>query len=224
MALTKYNYNSFDLTTAASSGLAFNSNANGFTTDGGGAMTLIKTLTASSDSTISFVHGSSDVVLDSTYPVYLFKLINIHHLGNATGEVNFRDGGSAYDATKTTTFFRTSHRDNDTEVVFGTNGSSLHSSGGSLGQDTGTQQWSGGIGGGESYQAGSGYIYLFNPSSTTFVKHFIIESQIYSAAQSEQSFAAGYCNTTAAIDGVQFSMSSGSIVSGTFKLYGIKDS
>ena len=224
MALTKYNYNSFDLTTAASSGLAFNSSANGFTTDGGGAMTLIKTLTASSDSTISFVHGSSDVVLDSTYPVYLFKLINIHHLGNATGEVNFRDGGSAYDATKTTTFFRTSHRDNDTEVVFGTNGSSLHSGGGSLGQDTGTQQWSGGIGGGESYQAGSGYIYLFNPSSTTFVKHFIIESQIYSAAQSEQSFAAGYCNTTAAIDGVQFSMSSGDIVSGTFKLYGIKDS
>jgi len=224
VALTKYNYNSFDLTTAASSGLAFNSNANGFTTDGGGAMTLIKTLTASSDSTISFVHGSSDVVLDSTYPVYLFKLINIHHLGNATGEVNFRDGGSAYDATKTTTFFRTSHRDNDTEVVFGTNGASLHSGGGSLGQDTGTQQWSGGIGGGESYQAGSGYIYLFNPSSTTFVKHFIIESQIYSAAQSEQSFAAGYCNTTAAIDGVQFSMSSGDIVSGTFKLYGIKDS
>ena len=224
MALTKFNFNSFDLTTVASSGLAFNSSANGFTADGGGAMTLIKTLTASSDSTISFVHGSSDVVLDSTYPVYLFKLINIHHLGNATGEVNFRDGGSAYDATKTSTFFRTSHRDNDTEVVFGSGGASLFTSSGSLEQDTGTQQWSGGIGGGESYQAGSGYIYLFNPSSTTFVKHFMIESQIYSAAQSEQSFAAGYCNTTAAIDGVQFSMSSGDIVSGTFKLYGIKDS
>ena len=226
MALTKFNFNSFDLTTVASSGLAFNSSANGFTTDGGGAMTLIKTLTASSDSTISFVHGSSDVVLDSTYPVYLFKLINIHHLGNATGEVNFRDGGSAYDATKTTTFFRTSHRDNDTEVVFGSGGSSLHSGGGSLGQDTGTQQWSGGIGGGsgQDKHSGSGYVYLFNPSSTTFVKHFMIESQIYSAAQSEQSFAAGYCNTTTAIDGVQFSFSSGNIDAGTFKLYGIKDS
>ena len=227
MALTKFNFNSFDLTTVASSGLAFNSSANGFTADGGGAMTLIKTLTASDDSTISFVHGSSDVVLDSTYPVYLFKLINVHpSSGNATGEVNFRDGGSAYDATKTTTFFRTSHRDNDTEVVFGTNGSSLHSGGGSLGQDTGTQQWSGGIGGGagQDEHSGSGYVYLFNPSSTTFVKHFMIESQIYSAAQSEQSFAAGYCNTTAAIDGVQFSFSSGNIGAGTFKLYGIKDS
>ena len=225
MALTKFNFNSFDLTTVASSGLAFNSSANGFTADGGGAMTLIKTLTASSDSTISFVHGSSDVVLDSTYPVYLFKLINVHPASaNATGEVNFRDGGSAYDATKTTTFFRTSHRDNDTEVVFGSGGSSLFSNGGALEQDTGTQQWSGGIGGGESYQAGSGYVYLFNPSSTTFVKHFMIESQIYSAAQSEQSFAAGYCNTTTAIDGVQFSFSSGNIDAGTFKLYGIKDS
>ena len=42
------------------------------------SLTLIKTLTASSSSNLQFVHGSSDVVLDSTYPVYLFKLINIH--------------------------------------------------------------------------------------------------------------------------------------------------
>ena len=218
MALTKFNFNSFDLTTAASKGLAFNSNANGFEASSDGAMTLIKTLTASSDSTISFVHGSSDVVLDSTYPVYLIKLINIHpSSGNSTGEVNFRDGGSAYDATKTTTFFRTSHRENDTETVFG------HTSGGSLAQDTGTQQWCGGVSS-DNDASGSGYIYLFNPSSTTFVKHFIIESQIYSPAQSEQSFAVGYCNTTTAIDGVQFSFSSGNIDAGTFKLYGIKDS
>ena len=75
MALTKFNYNSFDLTTAASKGLAFNSSANGFETAVEGSMTLIKTVTASSSSTVSFVNGSSDVVLDNTYPVYLIKVI-----------------------------------------------------------------------------------------------------------------------------------------------------
>ena len=36
-----------------------------------------------------------------------------------------------------------------------------------------------------------------------------------------QNFVAGYCNVTAAIDGVQFSMSSGNIDSGTIKMYGV---
>ena len=97
MALTKFNFNSFDLTTAASKGLAFNSSANGFETSSAGSMTLIKTLTASSSANLSFVHGSSDVVLDSTYPVYLFKWINCHPATNDTDfTVNFRDGGSNY--------------------------------------------------------------------------------------------------------------------------------
>ena len=78
MALSKFNFNSFDVTTAASTGLGFNASANGFSTINPGAMTLIKTVTASNASGIEFVHGSSDVVLDSTYPVYLFKFINIH--------------------------------------------------------------------------------------------------------------------------------------------------
>ena len=76
MALTKYNYNSFDVTTAASKSLGFNASANGFATIDPGAMTLIKTLTASSSSTISFVNGTDDVVLDSTYPIYLFKFVS----------------------------------------------------------------------------------------------------------------------------------------------------
>ena len=83
MALTKFNYNSFDLTTAASTGLAFNSSANGFETSTSGSMTLIKTLTASSSSTLSFLNGSDSVVFDSTYPVYLFKYINVHPASNA---------------------------------------------------------------------------------------------------------------------------------------------
>ena len=89
MALVKYNNNSISGITSAPN-------------VGSGNITLIKTITASSDSTISFVHGSSDVVLDNTYPIYLFKLINIHPgTDNVHLQVNFRDGGSSYDATKT---------------------------------------------------------------------------------------------------------------------------
>ena len=106
MALTKFNFNSFDVTTAASTGLGFNASANGFSTISSTSMVLIKTLTASSDSTLSFVNGSSDVVLDSTYPIYLFKYINIHAASDEVDfSVNFRDGGSDYDATKTSSAF-----------------------------------------------------------------------------------------------------------------------
>ena len=80
------------------------------------ALTHIKTLTASSSSTLSFVDGSSDVVLDSTYPIYVFKYINIHPSGNGHFTVNFRDGGSNYDATKTSTFFHHYHYENDSEA------------------------------------------------------------------------------------------------------------
>ena len=71
MALTKFNFNSFDVTTAASKGLAFNSSANGFETSSAGSMVLIKTLTASSDANIDFINGSSGVVFDNTYPIYI---------------------------------------------------------------------------------------------------------------------------------------------------------
>ena len=82
MALTKFNFNSFDVTTAASKGLGFNASANGFSTIEDTSIVLIKTITASSNSTISFVDGSSDVVLDNTYPVYMFKFINCHPASN----------------------------------------------------------------------------------------------------------------------------------------------
>ena len=68
----------------------------------------IKTLTASGDSTLSFAHGSSDVVLDSTYPIYVFKFINCHTNTNERNVV-FKgsiDAGSNYNVTQTTTVFR----------------------------------------------------------------------------------------------------------------------
>jgi len=219
MALSKFNFNSFDVTTAASAGLGFNASANGFSTINPGAMTLIKTLTASSSSTVSFVHGSSDVVLDSTYPVYLFKFINIHPSeDNKHFSVNFRDGGSDYDATKTTTYIKIRHGED------GSLGSIVYDNGNDLAQSTGDQKLHESLGS-DNDQNLSGEMYLFNPSSTTFVKHFI--SNINAAAGvnvSDQVYVAGYCNVTAAIDGVVFKMSSGNIDSGSIKLYGVSDS
>ena len=71
-------------------------------------------------------------------------------------------------------------------------------------------------------QATSGFLTLYNPSNTTFVKHFISRTNtIMSTDKSEEAYAAGYCNTTSAIDGVQFKFASGNIDAGTFKLYGV---
>ena len=226
MALTKFNYNSFDLTTAASKGLAFNSSANGFETAVEGSMTLIKTVTASSSSTVSFVNGSSDVVLDNTYPVYLIKVINAHR--SSTGnEQTFTfnlssDTGSNYNVTKTTTLFDAYHRENDTSTGLNYIASQ------DIAQGTGFQNLTPEVELGQDDDASScGELFLFNPSSTTFVKHFIWRGNhmsYYSPTWSINSFIAGYANTTSAIDAIQFKMSSGNIDAGTFKLYGIKDS
>ena len=91
-----------------------------------------------------------------------------------------------------------------------------------LAQSTGVQKISIEVGNGND-ESISGELKLFDPSSTTFVKHFLIRAQHYAYHNySQDSYKAGYCNTTAAIDGVQFSMSSGNIDAGTFKLYGVK--
>ena len=182
-------------------------------------MTLIKTLTASSSSTLSFVDGSSDVVLDNTYPIYLFKFINIHPAtDNVKLTVGFRDGGTDYDAVKTTTAFYAYHKEDDS-------GTGLdYSTAYDLAQSTSFQNIAFELGN-DNDQCCSGTMHLFNPSSTTFVKHFISNFQnIRYDNMSENDYVAGYCNTTTAIDGVQFKMTSGNIDSGTIKLYGIKDS
>ena len=207
MSLVKYNNNSISAVTSAA---AIPS----------GAMTLIKTLTASSSATLSFVHGSSDVVLDSTYPIYVFKFIDIH--GSAQGsnyfQVNFRDGSSAFDATKTTTLFRTYHFEDDSAAAL------AYEAEHDLAQSTGALKIAQGIST-DNDHCTVGTLHLFDPSSTTFVKHFLSDTQTaHEDNASYRWFVSGYCNVTAAIDGVQFSMSSGNIDSGKIKLYGIKDS
>ena len=217
MALTKYNFNSFDVTSAASKALGFNSSANGFATINPGSMTLIKTLTASSSSTISFVHGTSDVVLDSTYPVYLFKIINVHPSAAARVLVNFRDGGSSYDATKTTTLVSIYHQEDGDPSSLGYQPSY------DIAQGTGGQTMMFDMTT-DNDSSFSAELFLFNPSSTTFVKHFIARThgaQNGSPDAALSGFIAGYCNTTTAIDGIQFKFASGNIDAGTFNLYGV---
>ena len=90
-----------------------------------------------------------------------------------------------------------------------------------LAQGTGAAHLTQGIGT-DNDQSASGQLMLFAPSSTTFVKHFIARTNTYSADDyNYTTFVAGYCNVTAAIDGVQFIMSSGNIDAGVIKMYGV---
>jgi len=207
MALVKYNDNSISAISSAGQ-LAT------------GSLVPIKTLTASSSSTLSFVHGSNDVVLDSTYPIYRFEFINCHpSVDNSAFQFNMSsDSGSNYNVTKTTTYFFAFHKEDGTLNNF------TYSNGADLAQGTGNQQIAQNIGA-DNDQSISGSLTLFNPSSTTFVKHYISQTNTNELNNASVNvFSAGYGNTTSAVNGIKFQMDSGNIDSGTIKLYGIKDS
>ena len=184
-----------------------------------GSMVHIKTLTASSSGSLSFVHGSASVVLDSTYPIYLFKFINIHpQTDGVRFTVGFRDGSSNYDATKTSTYFEARHNEGDTGTAL------AYEDGEDQAQATGFQAIQRNLSS-DADHGTNGTLHLFNPSSTTFVKHFITRTSGHHQSDYElDTHVGGYCNVTAAIDAVQFKMDNGNIDSGTIKLYGIKDS
>jgi hypothetical protein len=186
-----------------------------------GKMTLIKEQTASSSSSISFVDGSSSVVLDSTYPIYVFKFLNIHA---GTADANFQfdtsnDGGSSYNTTKTTTSFRAKHKED------GSNTALEYRANADLANDATYQTLAENLSTGND-DNGNGELYLFNPSSTTFVKHFLsrFTSYQHSEGGNQDQFTAGYINITSAVDAVLFRFHTGNIDSGTIKLYGIKGS
>ena len=205
MALVKYNNNSISAITTAGQ-LAT------------GSMVLIKEQTASSSSTISFVDGSGGVVLDSTYPIYKFSFINIHPANNNI-LFNFQgstDSGSNYNTSMTTTFFDAYHAESGSPSALRYITS--------LDQANGTSFQTISVAFSGNDEASSGELYLFNPSSTTFVKHFFSRIESTETSYSKDQYCAGYFNTTSAIDAIQFKMSSGNIDAGTIKLYGIKDS
>ena len=185
-----------------------------------GALVHIKTLTASSSATLSFVHGADNVVLDSTYPIYKFEFINIHPATDG-GSFQFNmsiDGGSNYNVTKTTTYFTAYNYESGGTPAL------TYAANVDLAQSTGFQNVNSGVGS-DNDQCAVGTLHLFNPSSTTFVKHFINNGNTAEEANlSSNVFVAGYGNTTSAVDAVQFTMTSGNIDAGKIKLYGIKDS
>ena len=175
------------------------------------SMILLATETASSSSTVTFASN-----IDDTYKEYIIKFYDVHPTtDNVDFQINFRDGSSAYDATKTTTMFRSWQLENGTSTGL------AYDDGRDLAQSTGVLQIGYDIGN-DNDQSASGYLHLYDPSNTTFVKHFIARCNFthYQDYQIDQ-YTAGYCNVTAAIDGVQCAMSSDNIDAGTFKLYGV---
>ena len=183
-----------------------------------GSMVFIKKLTASSSANLSFVNGSSDVVLDSTYKEYLFTFNNIHPASASFFQFNMSvDGGSNYNVTKTTTIFIAAHKEDTDGTDF------TYRTAQDLAQSTDYQKLlSYGDVGADNDQSLSGYLQLFNPSSTTFVKHFMARTSDSDATDYQiDSYIAGYGNTTSAVNAINFQMSSGNIDSGDICLYGI---
>jgi len=186
-----------------------------FANASGGTLILLSTQTASNSATISFTTG-----LDSTYDEYIFKFINIRPASDGTSfTFNLStDSGSNYNVTKTTTWFYTYHDEADTATTlsYGTSDD--------LAQSTAFANLVISQGSGAD-EAASGSLQIFNPSSTTYVKHFISRFSIYNSANyAGDQFSAGYGNTTSAVNAVQFKMASGNIADGTIKLYGVKKS
>ena len=182
-----------------------------------GALVLIKTLTASSDATLSFVHGASDVVLDSTYKEYIFKFIDMHP---ATDQKQFTfqvDTGTntSYNQTITSTTFQTYHNEGDTSTAL------TYLTGYDQAQGTAVQMISEATGNAND-ECVSGYLHLFDPSNATFVKHFIGRTQAAEGSgHSGDTYAAGYVNTATALTRIQFTFNSGDIDAGTIKMYGV---
>jgi len=212
MALNKLKFNSINVTPAASEAIRFNSSANGLeTASAGGSLVKIASTTASSSSSISFTSG-----LTSTYKEYIFYFINIHPATNSAS-LTFNgssDTGSNYNVTKTTTALRAYHQQDGGGSALGYRTSD------DLAQSTNFQILNFEINN-DNDSSGVGFLHLFNPSSTTFVKHFIHVGNCVQSTYTRNDFVAGYFNTTSVIDAVQFKMSSGNIDSGTITMYGV---
>jgi hypothetical protein len=175
-----------------------------------GDMVLVSSATASGSATIDFTLGD--------YKEYQFYFVNIHP--SASDEkLGFNlstDGGSNYNVAKTTTYFLSYHNEADTQTSL-----SYDPYGIDLAQGTGNNFFCVGIGN-DNDECLSGSMTLFNPSSTTYVKHFIGRANnYYQADYSMDNYFAGYGNTTSAVNAIRFQMSSGNIDAGTILMYGI---
>lgn len=205
MALVKCKAESLDLT----ANYTFTGDV---TLASGGALNLISTQTASSSASISFTTG-----IDSTYDEYWFIINNYHPTGNTDGLfVNFStDGGSNWNVTKTTTSFGAQHGESNSPALLD------YQSSYDLAQSTSDVRFSLNVYTGND-ECMSGILKLYNPSSTTYVKHFMsITNTYFASARSFQIFTGGYCNTTSAINGVIFRPNVNAIEDCTIQMFGV---
>jgi hypothetical protein len=176
-----------------------------------GGMVLLSSQTASNSASISFTTG-----IDSTYKEYKFYFIDIHPRTDGT---NFTfngstDSGSNYNVTKTDTWFQAQHNESGTTTDLEYRGDS------DLAQSTDFKILGNSVGNGAD-ESCSGSLTLFNPSSTTYVKHFIADlNSLTNSDFSSHAFIGGYCNTTSAVNAIQFKMTSGNM-DGTILMFGI---
>jgi len=198
---TAFNNDSFDNVTAVPSGSVET-----------GDMKFISSATASASASISFTSG-----IDSTYKEYIFYFVDLHPSSDGP-DFTFNmstDGGSNYNVTKTSTHFNAIHSEDDGTAALS------YITGNDLAQGTGYQIIGDGVGG-SADETGVGYLHLFNPASTTFVKHFISNFQNYRTNDNSYNvFTAGYGNTTSAINAIEFKFSGGNIDAGQILMYGI---
>ena len=185
---------------------------------GGGAWNFIKKLTASGDADLSFVDGTDDVVLDSTYKEIVFTFVNIHP-SNDGKNFSFQgstDGGSSYGVTMTSTAYQTYHDESDTDYGLSYRINSDNDN------DTDypdlTQESSA-----DNDHGVCGYLHCYGLSSTTYVKHWMCRfSTVHKQDYVNGFYSAGYFNSAAsAIDAIQFKFNANNIDAGDICLYGI---
>jgi hypothetical protein len=198
-------------------------NVNGIVISGAAAPTdrhiLLGTQTASSSATLSFsgINSHRSDVLRSSFDVLEFRFMNMHPATDAAWfgfQVN-ASGQTGFNEVITSTFFRAYHNEGDSAAA--------------LSYDSGKDQAQGTAynyltpsAGNDNDQAVSGVLTLYAPSSTTYVKHFTgTTATANDTDYIQNSFSAGYINTTAAIDVISFKFSSGNIDAGQIKMYGI---
>jgi hypothetical protein len=218
MALSKVDFNSINVTPAASKAIKFNSSNNGLETgDVGGSLVLIKTTTISSSTgDVSFIHGASDVVFDSTYKEYIFSFIDIHGTSDPGG-IRFQGttDGTNFNIATTSTNFRAYHAEDDSAAAL------AYATGYDQSQGTGFQYLTA-THGNDNDQSEVIKFHIFEPSSTTFVKHYMARSNSSNDGNYATSmFTGGYLNTTSAVTGLKFALDSGNIESATIKMYGV---
>ena len=178
----------------------------------GGALNLISTSTASSSATIDFTSG-----IDSTYKEYIFKFINMHPATNNVKWTFQSDTGTntSYNQTITSVDFISQHSESGSASELGEASANYQS------QDTAFQPIGQLVGNGND-ECVSGTLHIFDPSNTTFVKHFIANTNVYRQDDyTREHFTAGYFNTTTALTRFRFKFDSGNTDSGVIKLYGV---